>query len=199
MKLLMMPGQLTADESYWLFCDPDTSMALRVRTILAWASPQALFLGMGRKLPVEGTIVIFEADFLDRLPDLDANGIVKERIRYLPIPENYPWAFWDVWSWFENRSDLLAQSTSLEAYKQAIAFCPYFGGASNPLKVQSWHSLADGALYWNEHRAYFDTHKSNLELVMSRLADTRSRHIYALALRSNPEELWQHFMALRAT
>ncbi|MDR3448346.1 MAG: FkbM family methyltransferase [Alphaproteobacteria bacterium] len=188
-----MPAKLPVGEPYWIAGNPDNAMLSRIESIIAWASPLARYQGPGNTPAPNGTIILFEPDFLDRAAAFIREGVAPERIRCMPIPENYPWAFWDVWGWFDPRPDLRAQIASFAAYKHAVEACSYLGGAKMASRVNDWQSLAESHLYWGQHREQLNSHKADMEKVSQRLADDHSREIFDLVLRSDPQELWTHF------
>jgi FkbM family methyltransferase len=191
--LLLLPDGLAAGEQWFLVGDADDATAARVRALLTWASPGAICVGVGRYPPAGVTEVWFEPDALSLIAARSPQQ-PGTTCRYLPLPVDYPWAFWDVWAWYDDRPELRQDLTSFEAFRHAFRRCSYLGGPAVADRLDRWRSLEDEHFYWRSSADAFEKGTSAIDAVRARLADAQSRAVFDLALRSDPQELWTHFI-----
>jgi hypothetical protein len=157
---ILTPAGLGQGEDYFLVGESTDPVFQKVRALLEWASPKARCVGAGGDTPPFGaTVVLFQPNSLSLAADMLATGkTVAGRVRFLPIPSDYPWAFWDVWGCYEDRPDLLGLLTSLEAYRHFFRGCQYLGGERYAAKIHHWNSLVTEGFYWENSRAYLREH-----------------------------------------
>jgi FkbM family methyltransferase len=193
---ILTPTGLVRGEEYFLAGGPADPILQKVRALLEWASPYARCVGEGEKPPPATTVVLFQPSCFSQAAEMLESGLAAAgRIRFLPIPADYPWAFWAVWGWYEDRPDLLDRLTSLDAYQHFFRRCNYLGGERYASMIQNWNSLAIEGFYWEDSRAYIRDHDHDYARVLAGLADDRSRQAYSLALHSDPKELWVSFVS----
>ena len=192
---LLFPSRLCSGERYYIVASGLGATTRSVEALLRWASPQAVCVGVGDAAPSNVTRVLFEPDALLRRQQLVHGGEDAESVRVMPIPAGYPWAFWDTWAIFADRPDLLAHPGSFDAYQHFVCRSPYLGGESNVARLTDWNALRAGSLYWHEARSVFDARSGELHQVRNALADDRSRATFDMAIASDPEQLWRHYMS----
>lgn len=189
---LLAPSGFGHNEPFWLAGRPDDPQRARLQAILAYPSRGAVCIGGGEIPPAEGTIVLFEADAFTHAGRLANAGIAPERMRYLPLLENYPWAYWDLWGWFEGRPDLHADLTTFEAFRHAADTSHYLGDQAG--SARCWNDLVTRFSYWGAYRDRFAGVEAQVAMVHDGLADDASRRLYDLVYRSDPGALWSHFL-----
>jgi FkbM family methyltransferase len=164
-----------------------------VEDLLTWASPEARRLDPASPGAESATIVLVGPDALARTSALIASGTSVDRLRYMPLPFGYPWAFWDTWTIFSSRRDLWHCLPAFEAYRHFFVASPYLGGDANA-QITRWDGLRDTPLYWTGARGLFEAHAVELAAVRSGLADERSRATLDMVLASEPRQLWHHYL-----
>ena len=193
---LLLPGGLRSGERYHVVADPSDPLANTVEAMMAWASPGAVCVGVGNVPPSDTTLVLFQPDALRRSRRLVESGAARpDALRFMPIPFGSPWAFWDTWTLFADRPDLLSRLASFEAFKHFFDRSPYLRRSSSAPALTDWNARRQESLYWTDMRGAFKAHSEELESVRCALADDRSRAIFDMALESDPERLWRHYVS----
>lgn len=191
---LILPGQL-GDTEYALVGRTDSQDFVEIKRMLAWASPRAKCIAFSEHIINGITNILIEPE--EALSLIGGKAAIPSGTDclYLPIPENYPWAYWDVWNWFADTPELLDAPTSFAAFKHMFERCKYLRGAVDTRQLQSWNDAEHLFCYWGHGRARFSEHKSELDILLSKLADDESRTTLKMSLASSPQALWQHFVA----
>lgn len=189
----LFPAGLRPGEAYVLDPETDPSLIQPVADLLAWASPLARRVTAASADVRAATTVLVGPDALARTEVLTVSGTPIERLRYMPLPFGYPWAFWDTWTLFAGRRDLWHCLPAFEAYRHFFVTSPYLGGDANA-HITRWDGLRDTPLYWAPARALFDAHAAELAAVRAGLADERSRTTLDMVIASEPRQLWHHYL-----
>lgn len=189
----LFPGGLAPGERYALDPGSDDALTSQVAHLLRWASPEAVPVAGPVEHAGDVLIVLFGPDGLARAAELAGRGIPMSRVRYMPLPVAYPWAYWETWRLFADRPDLWHCLPAFESYRHFFVTSPYLGGEANAHATR-WDGLRESSLYWTSARGLFDAHAAELAEVRSNLADERSRTTLDLVLASEPRALWHHYL-----
>jgi methyltransferase FkbM-like protein len=176
---LIMPGHLSGP--YWLLDDPNSQLMPEIVGLIGHASPQAICLGCGEDPPGEGTLVLYQPASLAQTEKLLERGIEPERISFMPLTTEYPWAPWVIWRNLQSRQDLRQNPRLFDACTHLLQFSP----------VSYWDRSNH---YWNAYRPYLNEHQPLFDMVLGGLADEQSRRILNMVLRCEPTEMWEHFI-----
>lgn len=189
----LLPAGLEPGERYVIDVAPGDPLETSVAGLLRWASPAAVRLDTGAHPGGDATVVLVGPDGLARGAALIDEGVPAARLRYMPLPYGYPWAFWETWQLFGDRQDLWHCLPAFEAYRHYFVTSPYLGGSSNAGVVR-WDGLRDTALYWTGARPLLEAHSAELAAVRAGLSDERSRATLDMVLASEPRQLWHHYL-----
>ncbi|MFN7916018.1 MAG: FkbM family methyltransferase [Vicinamibacterales bacterium] len=189
----LFPAGLHPGERYVLDALADEATTASVAGLLQWASPAAVQVHAAIEGAADATVVLCGPDGLARAAQLADGGIPLGRLRYMPLPVGYPWAFWETWQLFGTRRDLWHCLPAFEAYRHFVVTSPYLGGEANA-SITRWDGLRDASLYWTSARPHFEAHARELAEVRAGLSDDASRATLDLVLASEPRALWHHYL-----